>query len=577
LKKLLMALLLVGGVSILQVPFFLGSAHASSPFAPFISYSIIGPANGASPPVLTYLKNGTLTNSTLTTTSVQYLVDRFTTWSVSAQLGGSNGSIRWTTTQTSGVSGTVKSINIVYFSQVPVGLSYSIIGGANPTIIAVSGKSDGLSFGSNLNENQQTVWFDYGTTFTVPSIFQPFPGERWIAQGSTSGIAQSPSSMKFVYYHQYLVDAGYTVKGGGPGYAPSLTYESMGSSVSLQLQTTLQPLWIDGNSPYALTPALLGSGDSERWLTSPAKGIVSSAQTLDPIYFHQYLAMFTLQSVGSPVPAGSFLQATVNGSSVSLPVAGSITSWLDAGSRWSVTPLVSGAPGERWLGEGQFAGTVVGVVSVPLKYFHQYNVTVLIDPSSGGSSPVLSGWYDESSQVQLSASPYNGWKFIGWSGSGHGSYTGSNSSVGLVVEGVISERATFYVSVLLVSNDGGSIEYAVGPKVGVVRPGSSTTVYAPEGTSVTVKAVPSSLFFVFSKWGGSTSASTNPITFSAGSPVAVEADFSVNMILRLELAAIVVGVVGALAAYLAIRRQIPFAGVIKPLIKRLSRSPKVSG
>jgi hypothetical protein len=65
------------------------------------------------------------------------------------------------------------------------------------------------------------------------------------------------------------------------------------------------------------------------------------------------------------------------------------------------------------------------------------------DPSDAGSVSPLSGWYEEGSLVEISASPNPGYEFVGWRGSGLGSYTGKDNPVSITMVAPIVETALF--------------------------------------------------------------------------------------------------------------------------------------
>jgi hypothetical protein len=54
-----------------------------------------------------------------------------------------------------------------------------------------------------------------------------------------------------------------------------------------------------------------------------------------------------------------------------------------------------------------------------------------------------SGWYDAGTVVSISATPASGWLFSSWTGSGTGSYSGTNNPVSVTMNGPITETANF--------------------------------------------------------------------------------------------------------------------------------------
>jgi hypothetical protein len=71
----------------------------------------------------------------------------------------------------------------------------------------------------------------------------------------------------------------------------------------------------------------------------------------------------------------------------------------------------------------------------------QYFLTMNAGP--GGSVSPISGWNNSNAVVNISATASNGFSFGGWSGSGTGSYSGTNSSASVTMNGPITETASF--------------------------------------------------------------------------------------------------------------------------------------
>lgn len=64
-------------------------------------------------------------------------------------------------------------------------------------------------------------------------------------------------------------------------------------------------------------------------------------------------------------------------------------------------------------------------------------------PANSGSVSPQSGWKIEGSTITIQAQPNSNFKFYAWSGSGTGSYTGSNNPETISVNGPINELAAF--------------------------------------------------------------------------------------------------------------------------------------
>jgi PKD repeat protein len=66
-----------------------------------------------------------------------------------------------------------------------------------------------------------------------------------------------------------------------------------------------------------------------------------------------------------------------------------------------------------------------------------------VEDGVGGSVTSSSGWFDAGSEVTISSTPDSGFTFSSWIGSGSGSYSGSNSSHTVTLNGPITEKPVF--------------------------------------------------------------------------------------------------------------------------------------
>jgi len=71
----------------------------------------------------------------------------------------------------------------------------------------------------------------------------------------------------------------------------------------------------------------------------------------------------------------------------------------------------------------------------------QYYKTMNHEP--GGTVSPSSGWKKSGTIVSISATPATGYTFSGWTGSGPGSYTGTNNPASITMNGPITETASF--------------------------------------------------------------------------------------------------------------------------------------
>lgn len=82
-------------------------------------------------------------------------------------------------------------------------------------------------------------------------------------------------------------------------------------------------------------------------------------------------------------------------------------------------------------------------VNVSVTYVTQYLLTMKATPQNAGITTPVSGWYNESSDVVISALPGQYYFFESWSGLGTGSYSGNSQSPTVKMMGPITEDADF--------------------------------------------------------------------------------------------------------------------------------------
>lgn len=142
--------------------------------------------------------------------------------------------------------------------------------------------------------------------------------------------------------------------------------------------------------------------------------------------------------------AGTSWSVTLNGTGYSATGSDLIISNLLPGGPWTLSVGTSVAPD----GLTQYAPvgvqptvTLTANKTVDLSFSTSYWVSV--SGTSGGAVRPASGWFVASASVLLSALPSAGFDFIGWAGTGSGSYTGSSQNQSVRVTAPMSEVATF--------------------------------------------------------------------------------------------------------------------------------------
>jgi hypothetical protein len=111
--------------------------------------------------------------------------------------------------------------------------------------------------------------------------------------------------------------------------------------------------------------------------------------------------------------------------------------------------MINGTQGTRYLwqswsdgGQQEHTITVTSASAVyTASYATQYLLTIQTGP--GGTATPSTGWHDANDQVQLAATPSNGYALTAWTGTGTGSYSGSNTQPLISVNEPTSESAAF--------------------------------------------------------------------------------------------------------------------------------------
>ena len=141
-----------------------------------------------------------------------------------------------------------------------------------------------------------------------------------------------------------------------------------------------------------------------------------------------------------------------------------------AGHTIATTSPQSGGTGVQyvwgsWSDGGAISHTVTAIsnTTYTANFTTQYFLTMNAGP--GGSVSPVSGWNNSNAVVNISAIASNGYAFSAWAGSGSGSYSGTNSSPSVTMNGPITETASFdflaQITGIMIGGDGSvTISYA---------------------------------------------------------------------------------------------------------------------
>ena len=98
---------------------------------------------------------------------------------------------------------------------------------------------------------------------------------------------------------------------------------------------------------------------------------------------------------------------------------------------------------KNWSGGGAISHIVAPTTNKT--YTANFNTQYFLTMAHGTGGPVspASGWRNSGTAVSISAMPATGYSFTNWTGSGTGSFSGTNNPASITMGGPITERATF--------------------------------------------------------------------------------------------------------------------------------------
>jgi hypothetical protein len=118
-----------------------------------------------------------------------------------------------------------------------------------------------------------------------------------------------------------------------------------------------------------------------------------------------------------------------------------------------------------WSDGGALSHTVIATTNITYtaNFTTQYFLTM--NTGSGGNVNPSSGWNNSNAVVNISATASNGYAFSAWAGSGSGSFSGTNGSASVTMNGPITQTASFdflaEITGIMIGGDGSvTISYA---------------------------------------------------------------------------------------------------------------------
>ncbi len=378
-------------------------------------------------------------------------------------------------TYTTPYTGDIVTAN--YKTQYQVSFNAPALSGvASATKVLTVGSTD-VTFGMLPYQN----WFDSGTAYSYsPTVASLSPGVQFALTGP------SPSSISGVtgvtvtgtYKTQYQVSFNAPALSGVASATKVLTVGSTDVTFGMLPYQN----WFDSGTAYSYSPTVASLSPGVQFaLTGPSPSSISGVTgvTVTGTYKTQYkLTVTSAHDTPSPV-SGSWFDANSQ-------VTESVTTPADivGGTQYRCTGWSIGSGGIPVAGStNTVTFTITGPATITWNWQAQYQLT--ISSNIGAVSPISGSWFDGGSLVAISvvaptAAVGEQYVWNGWAGSGLVSYTGTNNSPFITINGEITETAYWYhqySQILSYSVVGGGLPFAP-----TATGGALGVVYAPSLT-----------------------------------------------------------------------------------------------
>ncbi len=184
----------------------------------------------------------------------------------------------------------------------------------------------------------------------------------------------------------------------------TISYTSGGAQMTAHSQGGTITVYTDTGTNVIVSGTSTASTSSEEWVLDSQAAQVSIVSGLTATFdYYDLLAQpvsYSVSGGGSPTaPTLSYSTAPATASGQSSPTVDELplslsqqTIWVTRGSTVSITSPIPGASGERWSAQTtQWIVSAAGLVSQPIPYVHQYNITVgyAVSSGSGYSAPTV--------------------------------------------------------------------------------------------------------------------------------------------------------------------------------------------
>jgi hypothetical protein len=311
-----------------------------------------------------------------------------------------------------------------------------------PVQVTVQTSPAGLSFSvdGNTYTAAQTFSWQAGSSHTIATTSPQSGGTgvRYVWSSWTDGGAIShtvaPTTNKTytaTFTTQYYLTM---THGTGGTVSPASGWKNSGTTVSISATPT-------NNTQVSYNFAgWTGSGSGSYSGTNNPASITMNGPVTENAAFTQNPVQVTVQTN----LAG--LTFSVDGTPYT---AAQSFSWQPGSSHTiATTSPQNGATGVRyvwssWTGGGAISHTVAPTTNktYTATFTTQYYLTMT--HGTGGTVTPASGWKNSGATISISATPATGYHFTNWTGTGTGSYSGTNNPASITMGGPISEAATF--------------------------------------------------------------------------------------------------------------------------------------
>jgi len=294
---------------------------------------------------------------------------------------------------------------------------------------------DGTSYSST-----QTFSWASGSSHTIATTSPQSGGTgvryvwtNWSGGGAISHTVAPTTNTTYTatFRTQYFL----TMTHGPSGtVSPSSGWRNSGATISISATPT------NNNQVSYSFAGWTGTGAGSYSGTNNPASIIMNGPVTENATFTQNNVQVAVQTN----PTG--LSFTVDGTSYTTTQT---FSWQPGSTHTiATTSPQSGATGVRyvwtnWSGGGAISHTVAPTTNKT--YTANFNTQYFLTMShgTGGTVSPTSGWRNGGAAISISAIPATGYGFTNWSGSGTGSFSGTNNPASITMGGPITETATF--------------------------------------------------------------------------------------------------------------------------------------